>query len=189
MRIIAGKFRGQLLTSPKGSATRPTASRLRESLFNIVQTEIEGARFLDIFAGSGAMGIEALSRGALHATFIDKSKEALFAIEANIKRLDLKKETTILFGDFLKMLDRLEQNDQQFDIIYADAPYGLHTKTESASQLLLDWFSNHRLLKDEGLLFIEDDSEKPPTSPLQSLVHLNTRRSGKAFLHQYRKVV
>lgn len=189
MRIIAGKFRGQLIAAPKGSSTRPTASRLRETLFNVIQAETEGCRFLDIFAGSGAIGIEALSRGAAHATFIDNHKEALRALDANLSRLQLKNAATVLYGDYLKILARLELEGQSFDIAYADAPYGLIAKTNaSVSQQLIDWFSIHNLLKPKGRLFIEDIFEEAPISSTPAFTLLNTRRSGKAYLHQFQRL-
>src|SRR6266851_5110824 len=89
MRIIAGKFRGRKLKSPPSLQTRPTSDRLRETLFNILAPRIEGARFLDLCAGSGAVGIEALSRGAAHATFVDRSRKMYALIETNLKALNV----------------------------------------------------------------------------------------------------
>src|SRR5438105_256294 len=91
MRIIAGKFRGRKLKSSPSSQTRPTSDRLRETLFNILAPQIEGARFLDFCAGTGAVGIEALSRGAAHVTFVDKSRKMCELIEANAKALGIDK--------------------------------------------------------------------------------------------------
>src|SRR5689334_458999 len=91
MRIIAGKFRGRRLKSPPSLQTRPTSDRLRETLFNILAPRIEGARFLDLCAGSGAVGIEALSRGASHVAFVDQSQKMCALIEANLKALEITK--------------------------------------------------------------------------------------------------
>ena len=92
LRVLGGKFRGRLLQSPRGSQTRPTTSMLRKAVFDILQNSIEDFRFLDLFAGSGAMGIEALSRGAKHATFVESHKDALRCINANLATLKLEKE-------------------------------------------------------------------------------------------------
>lgn len=183
MYIIAGKFHRHRIESPKGDETRPTASRLRESFFNIVQQEIEDADFLDIFAGSGAMGLEALSRGAKHATFIENHRSALYCLETNLKKLNVKPQATVLAGDFQKMLEFLGRRGSQFNLIFADAPYAM---TQTSIQLV-DLITRFSLLKQGGKVFIEDThTEAPEVTP--SLVLINSRRSGKTFLHQLQKV-
>ena len=122
MRIIAGQYRGQRLKAPKGPQTRPTASRLREALFNICQNRIERARFLDLYAGSGAMGFEALSRGAESAVFIDAHKEAIQCIEANAASLQVQSQIQVFRGEAIATLAWLEKQGDPFDIIYADPP-------------------------------------------------------------------
>lgn len=180
MFIIAGRLKGRRLHTPKGNITRPTASRLRESIFNILQNEIENASFLDIFAGSGAIGIEALSRGAKDATFIEHNKEALSCLEKNLKEMNLLPQTSLMKGDYLKMLQYLDKSGKTFDLIFADAPYHLET-----THNLINWIATHPLLKPQGKLLIENDTEELPE--VQSLKHLNTRRSGRAYLHQFIK--
>src|SRR5437879_1293812 len=98
MRIIAGKFRGRKLKSPPSLQTRPTSDRLRETLFNILAPRIEGARFLDLCAGTGAVGIEALSRGAAHVTFVDQSREMCALIEANLEALEVDEGEADVLG-------------------------------------------------------------------------------------------
>ncbi|MBI3900752.1 MAG: 16S rRNA (guanine(966)-N(2))-methyltransferase RsmD, partial [Chlamydiia bacterium] len=154
---------------------RPTTGQLREALFNICQLYVEGARFLDLFAGSGAMGLEALSRGAAHATFVDNHRPALQAIRHNIASLKVEKETTVLTIDVFKALKLLAEQEATFEIIYADPPYG---KTLSAP--VLEFIDKSSLLTQGGLLFIEDSSLNPP--PLEHLHLKNERRAGRAIL-------
>lgn len=185
MYIIAGKYHRHLLVAPKGEKTRPTASRLRETVFNMLQMHIEGAEFLDIFAGSGAMGIEALSRGANHATFIDNSREAVKSIQTNLAQLKIEKQGKVLYGDWRKQLEKLP--DGSFDIVYADAPYALKEGSSTLSEFLVEWFSTHNLLKPGGFLLIEDECHKAPEAKAP-LVLLNSRKSGKAGLHFYQRM-
>jgi 16S rRNA (guanine966-N2)-methyltransferase len=118
MRIIAGEFRSRRLKSLPGDATRPTPDRLRETLFNILQTEIRGATFLDAYAGTGAVGIEALSRGASHAWFLEKSRAAVEVIRENLESLDLARRATVVPGPVALTIGR-----QHADLIFIDPPY------------------------------------------------------------------
>ncbi|MFV0340927.1 MAG: 16S rRNA (guanine(966)-N(2))-methyltransferase RsmD [Parachlamydiaceae bacterium] len=180
MRIISGTFRGRNLVSPKGEQTRPTSSKMRGAVFSMIQQEIDNAAFLDLFSGSGAMGIEALSRGASFAAFVDSSREAIHAIEKNIELCSIKNSTLVLMGDYLRMLDKLIRLPRRYDIVFADAPYA----KESTSQLLIDWFENHALLQPGGRLLIEDANKIPPLTEKFTLI--SSRNSGKTFLHDFR---
>lgn len=142
MRILAGIYKNRILASPKGSQTRPTSSKMRASVFNILQNQIEGAHFLDLFAGSGAMGLEALSRGAASATFIERDREATRCIQQNLKTLDA--EGTVIKADVTTGLKRL---DQTYDIIYIDPPYDLDIS--SLIEIL------PKLLSEEGIILLE----------------------------------
>jgi 16S rRNA (guanine(966)-N(2))-methyltransferase RsmD len=121
MRIIAGAYKGRNLKSPPSLDVRPTSDRLRETLFNVIAPRIEDARFLDLCAGSGAVGIEALSRGASSATFIDRSRRSCMLIESNLKLCRVPEPQWDIYcaeaNDFLK------QTDSQWDLIYFDPPY------------------------------------------------------------------
>ncbi len=125
MRIIAGKYRGRQLKSPPSAQTRPTSDRLRETLFNVLAPRIEGARFLDLCAGTGAVGIEALSRGAEHVTFVDQSRKMCGLIEANTSALGIDaKEFEIVNADASEYLRRHAKKEREpFDIIFFDPPY------------------------------------------------------------------
>jgi 16S rRNA (guanine966-N2)-methyltransferase len=188
MFIIAGLYRRQRLKAPKGAQTRPTASRLREALFNICQQNIEGARFLDIFAGSGAMGLEALSRGAQSATFIDAHQEAIHCIESNIEHLKVRDQCQILKGEALAMLHLLERQGRLFDIIYVDPPYRTPAPHTSLfySASIIQWIDTHTLLVPGGVLFIEEEfRSQPQIDQLQTLKFIDSRRMGHAALQQY----
>ena len=121
MRIISGKARGTKLYTLEGTNTRPTLDRVKESIFNIIQNEIEDATVLDLFAGSGAIGLECLSRGAKKAVLCDKSKEAIQIIKRNIEKTHMEEKAQIINADYENCLEKLK--NEQFDIIYIDPPY------------------------------------------------------------------
>jgi 16S rRNA (guanine(966)-N(2))-methyltransferase RsmD len=132
MRIIAGEFRSRRLKSLPGDATRPTSDRLRETIFDILQTRIEGAVFVDAYAGTGAMGIEALSRGARHVFFLEKSRAALDAIRQNLAMLGIERRATVYAGPALTSLGRC----RTADIVFLDPPYDLEREYDAALELL-----------------------------------------------------
>ena len=121
MRIIAGEWRGRRLAAPAGRATRPTTDRAREAWMSIVQPALTGARVLDLFAGSGALGLEALSRGAAMATFVEHDPRALTALRKNVEVLNVRERVTIVRADAVKFLQSLDPG--AFDIAFADPPY------------------------------------------------------------------
>lgn len=121
MRVIAGTRRSLPLKSLEGDATRPTADRYKETLFNVLQTDIPGCRFLDLFAGSGAIGIEALSRGASHAVFVENSRKALAVVKDNIHFTKFEDESDLILSDAISYVRGLGTVD--FDIIFIDPPY------------------------------------------------------------------
>lgn len=125
MRVIAGSARRIQLKTPVGMETRPTTDRIKETLFNILQPDLYECNFLDIFSGSGAIGIEALSRGAKSAWFIENNKDALNCIKENLKKTSLLEKGIILKGDYLSALRDLENKDESFDIIFMDPPYDM----------------------------------------------------------------
>jgi 16S rRNA (guanine966-N2)-methyltransferase len=128
MRIIAGEFRGRTLRPPGDRRTRPTADRVREAWFSILGERIQGAVVLDLFAGSGALGLEALSRGAHRAEFVEVGKAALGALRANVALLDADDRVRIHRVDALRFLERIR--DDVFDVVFADPPYsGDHART------------------------------------------------------------
>jgi 16S rRNA (guanine966-N2)-methyltransferase len=121
MRVIAGRYGGRTLQAPPGTDTRPTADRVREALFSILGARVELARVLDLFAGSGALGIEALSRGAAHATFVDDAGAAIRAVEANLKTVCTAAE--VRRTDALRFLGAARDRGAQYDLVFLDPPY------------------------------------------------------------------
>ena len=126
MRVVSGDLGGRKLVTPDGSDTRPTSDRVREAMFNSLFSldAIEGARVLDAFAGSGALGIEALSRGALHATFVETGRDALAALRENLETLQLGAQGRVVPGDALAHLERTAAEGSHYDLVLLDPPYG-----------------------------------------------------------------
>jgi 16S rRNA (guanine(966)-N(2))-methyltransferase RsmD len=151
MRVIAGEFRSRRLESIPGNATRPTADRVREALFNILQTRIAGASFVDAYAGTGSVGIEALSRGAAHAWFLERERRALWAIRKNLAALGAERRATVLAGKVLVTLERCPAG-----IVFLDPPYddadeymqALGMLSERPPELTIAQHSVHLKLKD-----------------------------------------
>jgi 16S rRNA (guanine966-N2)-methyltransferase len=135
MRVIAGEFRSRRLKSVPGEATRPTPDRMRETLFDILALRIEGATFVDAYAGTGAAGIEALSRGAKHAFFLEKNRLALEAIRENLASLNLEPRATVLPGAVALTLGRIAG---QADIVFADPPYTLEREYAAFFEALVE---------------------------------------------------
>ncbi len=123
LRIIAGELKGRRLRSVRGTKTRPTADRIREAIFNILAFRIHGSTVLDLFAGTGAFGIEALSRGAVSAVFIDIDNDSISVLQENIKHLSLEGPTKILRWDLTRSLNCLDSSRPAFNLIFMDPPY------------------------------------------------------------------
>lgn len=153
MRIIAGKYRGRRLKSPPSDRTRPTSDRLRETLFNVLATRLEDAKFLDLCAGTGAVGIEALSRGASHVVFVDQSRQMCALIEENLSALKIDEhQFEILCAEASEFLRRsAKKASQRFDLIYFDPPYA----AEYENVLRVVGENAKRLLADDGRLIVE----------------------------------
>jgi 16S rRNA (guanine966-N2)-methyltransferase len=166
MRIIAGSRRGHTIYAPKGLDTRPTSDRVRENVFNIVAPWVEGARVLDLYAGSGAMGLEALSRGAEAAVFVESDAEALRAIERNLEKLRLT-GARIVRGDASTGLAQESTAGRKYDLVLADPPYEM-TDYATLSRYLPS------VLADDGLLVFETAARVEP-----ELACLATRTSRK----------
>ncbi|MCD8217615.1 MAG: 16S rRNA (guanine(966)-N(2))-methyltransferase RsmD [Clostridiales bacterium] len=156
MRIIAGTARSIPLKTVKGMNTRPTTDRIRETLFNMIQTEVPGAVFLDLFAGSGAIGLEALSRGARYAVFVDNNRQAAACIEDNITATKFRSVCEVKKMDYLAALRSLESR-YVFDIIFLDPPYGKGMAAEALKAL-----SVSALCGEETMLIAEESLDFSP---------------------------
>ena len=126
MRIIGGELKGRKLLSARGYHTRPTADRTREAIFNILGSRVHGAMVLDLFAGTGALGIESISRGAERVVFIDTHKRAISVLHRNIDAFSLEKKTTVIQWNILKNLDCIQSIDHAVDLVFMDPPYNQH---------------------------------------------------------------
>ncbi len=183
LKIIGGTFKNRSIQSPKGPLTKPTTSLLRKAVFDISQGIISDANFLDLFACSGAMGIEAISRGAKHATFVEQDKKTVKTLKENVSLLELEKETSIFCSDVFKFV-KSPVLQAPFDIIYIDPPYPLSKDPKQPILHLLQFVETSNLLASSGTLFLE---EGPPMTSfnLTRLKLKNSRRFGESILHQF----
>ena len=168
MRIVGGSRKGTRIFAPRGRGTRPTSDRVREAVFTIIGA-IEGARVLDLFAGSGALGLEALSRGAASAVFVESSRDAVGSIERNLAKLELP-GARIVRADAMRYL---AAESERYDVVFVDPPYEL---VESLGMPLAEHLP--RVLAEGGLLVFETAAEREPELPLltrSSRVHGSTR--------------
>ncbi len=186
LRIIGGEFRNRLLKAPKGHKTRPTLAIMRKAVFDMLQFIIPQARFLDLFAGSGLMGIEALSRGAVHAAFIDNDRTAVRCIEENLKCLGVQDRAEVHFSDAALALSRFVKKKCVFDVIYIDPPYKLSQDTSILQELLL-FIDTHSMLSAQGVLLIEETTPPALSTQLEltTLHFVNTRKFSDSILHQF----
>ena len=155
MRIITGRARGIQLVTLEGDMTRPTSERAKMAIFSSLQFELEGRRVLDLFAGSGQMGLEAVSRGASHAMLVDQSKDAVKIIQKNAEKTKLAEDCTIICADFSEFL-RQRRGRDPFDIVFIDPPYAMKA-CKAAVEALLE----NRLLKPHSILVLESAEPDP----------------------------
>ncbi len=179
MRVISGTAKGTKLNSIDDIATRPTLDRVKESLFNIVQSKIEESIVLDLFAGSGAIGIEFLSRGCRTAYLCDKSNKAVNMIHQNLEKTRLQSNAVVVNKDYKKCLQDFSKQNIAFDIIYIDPPYKDDIAVNSVEMIL-----SLKLLKQEGIIIIETDEREREIENLKKLdVEIyDCRKYGRANL-------
>jgi len=150
MRVVAGKARSlQLMTVP-GMEVRPTTDRIKETLFNMISNEVPGSRFLDLFAGSGSIGIEALSRGAEHAVFVDKNRAAIQCIRKNLDHVRMSADASVLQMDVTAAIAQLEQKKEQFDVVFMDPPYDCLLEKDVLARL-----ADSDLVSEDTLIIVE----------------------------------
>lgn len=179
MRIIAGKYRGRNLKSPPSLQVRPTSDRLRETLFNVIAPRIESARFLDLCAGSGAVGIEALSRGASQAVFVDKSRKMCALVEANLDLCRIPEDQTeVVQAEAADYLARsLKQRATSWDIVFFDPPYAIDYLP------VLELFgASSSLLAKDGLLVVEHHHKDALPDELGSIIRSRVLKQGDSAL-------
>lgn len=183
MRIISGKARGTKLYTLEGDTTRPTLDRVKEALFNIIQEEVPGSVFLDLFSGSGAIGLEAASRGAKKVILCEKSKDAIEVIKKNIEKTHLQEQVELHKCSFQELLKNKIQ--EKVDIIYIDPPYQTDFAYEAIKQIL-----EQKIINKKALMIIETDESQRVIEQIQNLkVEIQeTRKYGRANLIFLREI-
>ena len=179
MRVITGKARGVQLKTPDGLTTRPTTDRVKEALFSIIQFEIPTARVLDLFGGTGQLGIEALSRGAKSAVFVDAGEPACRLIKENLRRTKLEKDAKVIRSDYLDYLKRCRE---KFDIVFLDPPYA-----EVFLENALKCITEIDILETGGIIVAERPVGKELPWDFEGFTRSKDYKYGKTLLTIYRK--
>ena len=179
MRVITGTARGVPLMAPKGMDTRPTMDQVKEGIFSAIQFEVEGRQVLDLFAGSGQLGIEALSRGAAHCTFVDKGRDPISVIRENLKKTRLEEKAEIVQADYSSYLKTCRR---QFDLVLLDPPYA-----EVFLETALKIISEIDILTNSGIIVCERPFDKTLAGEVPGLVRYRDYRYGKAAVTIFRR--
>jgi 16S rRNA (guanine(966)-N(2))-methyltransferase RsmD len=181
MRIVAGAFKGRRLRTPRGDVTRPTADQVRIALMDTLTPRLPGARVLDLFAGAGGVGLEALSRGAGEVTFVERDARAVAALRENIAALGVDAVARVRRGDVLRELGVLYRAGERFDLVFLDPPYdaGLVETT-------LETLGGGGLLLPDAWVIAQHFTKRPPTDRVGLLFTFRTRRFGETTLTFYR---
>ena len=179
MRVITGKARGVQLKTPEGMLTRPTADRVKEALFSIINFDLPGAAVLDLFGGTGQLGIEALSRGANSAVFVDQREDACKIIRENLRRTKLESQGRVVRSDYL---DYLRRSKEKFDIILLDPPYA-----EVFLENALKCITEIDILQSGGIIVAERPVEKELPFEFEGYTRSRDYKYGKTLLTIYRK--
>jgi 16S rRNA (guanine(966)-N(2))-methyltransferase RsmD len=183
MRIVAGKYRSRRLAAPAGVETRPTSDRLRETLFNVLGARVEGSVWLDLFAGTGAIGIEAISRGASMVYFAESSSRVARVIRANLAGLEITGGFELLERDANAALRLLDARSLACDFCFLDPPY----RKQGDYEQVLTFLSQSRLLKPESAVIAEHDKHFDPGENFGALQRYRKLRQGDAVLSFYRR--
>lgn len=181
MRIVAGTHRGRPLVGPKGPGLRPTADRVRESLFNLLGQFFEGGEVLDLYAGTGALAFEALSRGMTRAVLVDPGAEAARLITENARALGLEGSIELLRMPVARAVPRLAAEGRRFGLVFADPPYAEEVAAEVAEAV-----GEGRLLADGGTLVVEHGRREVPPDRVAGLQRVDSRRFGDTVVTVYR---
>lgn len=180
MRIIAGEYKGRRLDSLEGMDIRPTSDKVRESLFNILGNAVIDSVFLDLFGGTGGVGIEALSRGAKHVVFVDASSKSIKVLKGNLERLNINKNVEVYNTDYTTAISKLHKYGKEFDIIFIDPPYRV-----GIAEAALKEIDKHPIIKQSGLIIVEHDSRDEMPERLGRLYKHRTKKYGNTTLSFY----
>jgi 16S rRNA (guanine966-N2)-methyltransferase len=181
MRVIAGALKGRKLIAPRGGATRPTADQVRIALLDTLGPWLIDSRVLDLFAGAGGVGLEALSRGAAQATFVERDPRALAALAANIAALSVAEQARVIRGDVVRTVSRLGADGARFDVIFLDPPY----ETRAAEETLVA-IAGARLLADGGVVVAQHFTKRRLAATVGELRAFRARRFGETTLTFFR---
>jgi len=181
MRVIGGAAKGRRLLAPKGQAVRPTADRVKESLFNILPRDFSGMKVLDLFAGTGNLSIEALSRGADHAVLVDSSERSVAVIKENLRRLGFATKTEVWLAPAARSLKVLARRKESFDIIFLDPPYD-----QGLAKRSLAIIARCNLLGEAGTVCVEHSAREALQQRYDSLKLHDERRYGDTLLSFYK---
>lgn len=180
MRVISGKYRGHHLVSFQADHIRPTTDRVKETLFNMIQVYIPDAQILDLFSGTGSLGIEAISRGAAHVTFVEKNKKSLAILDKNIEKLRIDEPHKIIQKDVISFLKSYE--GPAFDVIFADPPF-----TEKMAHDVMLCADQSKAFGAETLMMIESGRHENILDDYATLLRYDVREFGDKFLSFYKK--
>lgn len=180
MRVIAGKAKGHRLKPPEGMDIRPTSDRIKESIFNILQTAIIDAIIVDLFSGTGNLGIEALSRGAARAYFVDKSPNSIKIIKENLSKTQLTTGSEILAVDAITAIKKLNQIKINADIIFMDPPYN-----KDLVQTVLEEIDSNNILKSDGIVIVEHDKKDVLKAEIGQLICYRKKDFGNTSISFY----
>jgi len=181
VRIIAGTLKGQQLVTPRGHRTRPTADQVRIALMDTLMPHLPGARVLDLFAGAGGVGLEALSRGAGRAVFVESDAAAFEALRRNIAALRLQAQTRIVRGDAVRALGMLAAQEERFDLVFLDPPYGVGLVEKTLARL-----GEGPLMAPAGIVVAQHFTKQPPPDAVGVLGAFRARRFGETTLTFFR---
>ena len=183
MRVISGYLKGRKLEGYNTPGTRPTMDRVKESIFASIQNYTDNAIVLDLFCGSGSLGIEAISMSASKCYFVDNNKEILNCLNKNINNLDIKNKSIIINKDYKEALLYFKENSIKFNIVLVDAPYKLKVMEE-----VIELINDYNLLNDNGILVLEYSFDKLKNG-YQNLVLYKNKKYGDKYVNIYKKVV
>lgn len=184
MRVIGGQYRGIRLRAPRGLRARPTTDRVKESLFAILRHDTPGARVLDLFAGSGALGIEALSRGARHATFVDSHAECVDAVRGNLSQARVDEQSALVLKmDAGNALTDFERRGETFGVVFVDPPYDSNLANEALRRLGLS-----RTADPDGVVVVEHDRRAAPADYYGRLTRVRVEDYGDTVISFFRQV-
>ena len=182
MRVISGKAKGKKLLAPEGLHTRPVTDQIKQAIFNSWQFRVQDSYFLDLFSGSGSMGIEAISRDAKKTIFVDNDNEAISIINKNLQACHFDKSSYQVYkDDAFKVVERLENQKIQFDIIYLDPPYTV----DEIFIPIMEALGNTHLLKEDGILAIRTKKEKELPDTFHYLEKTKMKKYGISMVHYY----